>query len=270
MKVTSFLSAILIIGLFSSCQQSNRNNTQNQQKYSATESPFPGKWVRMVQGGLITLNFMENGVVEGDFGNDQIIDLESEYEIDGDTIRFWDKAGQSCPEMGVYLMTKNDCYLGFDLIKDDCNGRIKTTMGFWTKPNYQELLGQLTKKIAESPNADFHLNRARLYMAIGNPRQARSDLDKVIESNASNAKIYINRAGTRFPDDMQGAVLDCNKALSLDPNQKNAYFLRGLARYELGEKDQACEDFQKAIDLGFTILRIAEHRKCSEYWGNGK
>jgi len=28
--------------------------------------------------------------------------------------------------------------------------------------------------------------------------------------------------------------------------------------YELGEKEQGCEDFCKAIELGFSVLRIAE------------
>jgi len=63
-----------------------------------------------------------------------------------------------------------------------------------------------------------------------------------------------------------GVVADCNKAISLEPNNKNAYFIRGLARYELGEKEQGCEDFNKAIELGFSILRIAEQERCIDYW----
>jgi len=67
--------------------------------------------------------------------------------------------------------------------------------------------------------------------------------------------------------DMEGAVSDCNKAIALDPENKNAFFLRGLAHYELGRKEQACEDFSKAINLGFSILRIAEKQRCAEFWG---
>ncbi len=67
---------------------------------------------------------------------------------------------------------------------------------------------------------------------------------------------------------MKGAVDDCNKAIALEPDNKNAYFLRGLAKYELGEKEQACEDFSRAIELGFSILRIAEEQRCAEFWKN--
>ncbi|MCB0669523.1 MAG: hypothetical protein KDC80_27050 [Saprospiraceae bacterium] len=69
----------------------------------------------------------------------------------------------------------------------------------------------------------------------------------------SNLNYYIEHSVTdsRFPNDMSGVVEDCNK-------NRNAYFLRGLARYELGEKSEACLDFSTAIDLGFSILAIAE------------
>jgi hypothetical protein len=34
----------------------------------------------------------------------------------------------------------------------------------------------------------------------------------------------------------------------------------------LGEKEQACEDFSKAIELGFSVLRVAEQEICFDYW----
>jgi len=60
--------------------------------------------------------------------------------------------------------------------------------------------------------------------------------------------------------------MDCNNAISLDPNNKNAYFFRGLARYELGEKEQGCADFRKAIELGFSVLRIAKQERDIGFW----
>jgi tetratricopeptide (TPR) repeat protein len=139
-------------------------------------------------------------------------------------------------------------------------------MGFWTRPNFKDLLGELNEKLSEKPNKDLYLSRARLYMAIGEAKKARPDFDKYIKHDSTHARVYINRAGSRFPNDMSGVVMDCNKAIALDSSQKNAYFLRGLALYELGEKEQACESFSKAIELGFSILRIAEQEKCGEYW----
>ena len=171
-----------------------------------------------------------------------------------------------CKGLGVYKIYRTDYYISFDLIDDHCGGRIKTTMGFWAKSNFKELLEKLENEISKLPEPELYLNRARIYLATGMTKLAKADFDEYLLSDTLNARVYLNRAGTRFPFDLSGVVNDCNKAISLDPNNKNAYFLRGLAKYELGEEVQGCEDFNKAIELGFSILRIAEQEKCVEYW----
>jgi tetratricopeptide (TPR) repeat protein len=112
----------------------------------------------------------------------------------------------------------------------------------------------------------LYLSRARIYLATGTSDKAKEDFDSYLLTDTLDARVYINRAGTRFPIDLSGVVSDCNKAIFIEPDNKNAYFLRGLARYELGEKEQGCEDFSKAIELGFSVLRIAEQEKCIDFW----
>lgn len=205
-------------------------------------------------------------MIEADFGNDQTIDVVTKYELSGDTIKFIDKEGKICQGVGLYKMYQTEYYLSFDLINDDCGGRIKTTMGFWTKPNFKELIKKLDDEITKSTNLELHLNRARIFMATGMVDKAREDFDTYLLTDTLNARVYLNRAGTRFPKDFIGVVSDCSKAISIESGNKNAYFLRGLARYELGEKEQGCEDFNKAIELGFSVLRNAEKEKCIDYW----
>ena len=225
-----------------------------------------GQWVRIGPSGPMALNFKSDGMVEGDFGNDKTIEIVSEYSIKGDHIIFNDKKGVACPEPGKYKIHLNDYYIAFDLIEDNCAGRLRSTMGFWVRPDFNDLLSKLSDEIAKAADPEDFLNRARMYMAIGKSAEAKQDFDRYIKHNASDARVFVNRAGTRFPDDMQGAVEDCNQALALDPDNKNAYFLRGLASYELGHKEQACEDFYRAIELGFEILKEAENEKCAKYW----
>lgn len=258
---------ILLIVTFWSC---NVNKSQEKQPVTEPENNIIGKWVRIGQTGPIGFDFKENGLIEADFGNDHTIDVVTKFELYGDTIKFIDKDGKMCQGAGQYKMYQTKYYLSFDLIEDDCGGRIKTTMGFWTKPNFKELIKQLDDEIVKSPNPELHLNRARIFMATGMVAKAREDFDTYLLTDTLNARVYINRAGTRFPSDLIGVVLDCNKAISIEPKNKNAYFLRGLARYELGEEKQGCEDFNKAIELGFSILRIAEQEKCIDYWETKK
>jgi hypothetical protein len=232
--------------------------------------PFEGKWVRMTQTGPVALEFKVDGKVEVDLGIDQNTDVVTDYEINGNTIIFSDKEGAMCPEPGVYRFENNDYYLSLDLIDDMCNGRIKMTMGFWTKPNFEELLEELTQKISETENTELHLTRARINLALGKSFDAKTDLDVYLQQNPNDARALINRAGTCFPDDVEGVVSDCTKTIELEPENKNAWFLRGLANWELGFKEKACNDFSRAIELGFSILSIAEEQRCSEYWDTNK
>lgn len=254
-KLGSLITLIFLTGTISA-----------QKKYS---SMLDGKWVRMSQTGPVTLEFKQDGMVAVDFGNDQNVDVVTEYYINKDTIKFIDNEGAMCLEPGVYKFQKNDYYLSFDLIDDMCNGRTKMTMGFWTKLNFEELLEDLSQKISEIQNSELNLTRARIYLALGKSTTARLDLDLYLKENPDDVRALINRAGTRFPADMNGVLEDCNQAIALEPVNKNAFFLRGLAFYELGQKEKACDDFSRAIELGFSILRIAEDYRCSEYWEKG-
>lgn len=251
------ISTLMFCGILNAQQNNNLNDLQ-------------GKWVKMGHSGPVALVFKSNGTVEVDFGNDQTTDVVTGYETVGNTISFIDKEGAMCPEPGIYEFEKNDYYLSFDLVDDMCNGRIKMTMGYWTKPNFEELIGELSEKISATENPKLNLKRARIYLALGKSKEAKADLDVYLKQHPDDTRALINRAATHFPVDMEGAVSDCNKAIALEPENKNAWFLRGLAHYELGSKEQACEDFSKAIDLGFSILRIAEEKRCAEFWNTGQ
>ena len=47
------------------------------------------------------------------------------------------------------------------------------------------------------------------------------------------------------------AVSDTTKAIELNPNFANAYYIRGIIYQELGETAKAQADFAKAKELGY-------------------
>ncbi len=230
------------------------------------EDMLEGEWVRFSPMGPISLVFKSDGTVEGDLGRDNSIDIVSEYSLVDGKIIFHDREGVTCPGDGIYKVYFGLHYMAFDLVEDECAGRLKSTMGFWVRPDFEEKIKDLTQQIAARPEPDLYLNRARMYMAIGKSYEAGKDFDCYLSHDSTSARVYVNRAGTRFPTDMEGVIADCNRAIALEPENKNAYFLRGLALFETGLKEEACADFQKAIELGFTILRVAENERCSEFW----
>ncbi|HLO50040.1 MAG TPA: hypothetical protein VK211_16605 [Kamptonema sp.] len=46
--------------------------------------------------------------------------------------------------------------------------------------------------------------------------------------------------------DYRNAIYQANKAIDLNPNQAEAYFLRGQAKLELGEREGAIADLEQA------------------------
>jgi hypothetical protein len=253
-----FLYALFLLALNIFCQS------------AFDKKVIEGKWLRMTQTGPVGLEFREDGLVEVDFGNDKSTDVLSGYKVEEEFITFTDMQGAMCAGPGVYKLEMNEYYLSCDLVDDMCGGRIKMTMGFWVREDFKKVLDNLSDKIQVINDPELNLAKARIFLATGNPQNARADLDVYLQKNPTDARAYINRAGTRFPADMEGVVEDCDKAISLEPASKNAWFLRGLAHYELGDKQEACNDFSRAIELGFSVLKMAEEYRCRDFWAEKK
>ncbi|MCF8352082.1 MAG: hypothetical protein K9H15_13005, partial [Bacteroidales bacterium] len=94
MKFNIFLPVVLVMGVLTSCNQTD--GKKNQQQNTETDNTLSGKWVRIGHSGPVSFDFKENGIIEGDFGNDLTIDIRSEYEMKGDTVVFRDEAGEMC------------------------------------------------------------------------------------------------------------------------------------------------------------------------------
>ncbi|MFC0875837.1 tetratricopeptide repeat protein [Saccharicrinis sp. FJH2] len=261
---TPLLLFVFLLTMFGCKNTSKKSETKHD---SETITSLDMQILRMSMQGPVSLNFNTDGTVDVDFGNDSTVEVTSLYSVQGDTIIFTDKDGISCPGPGIYTMNKNDYYVSFDLIDDTCGGRVKSTMGFWVYPDFTEKLQHLNEQLAEeAPEPDLYLDRARIYMATANPQMARNDFSTYLDIDSANARVYINRAGTWFPDKLNEAIVDCNKAIELEPDNKNAYFLRGLAKYTTGNEEEGCADFKKAIEQGFTVLKVAEKERCKGYW----
>lgn len=266
MKNLFILLFMSIAGILFSFNSIAVGNSNDQTYNSQDGNEIMGEWLRMTYNGPVRINFKADGVVEYDFGNTKKIDVTSTYQLKQDTIIFMDKEGDTCPEKGVYTIDVNKHYLAFSPVDDNCGGRLKKVSAFWVKPDHKKSLNELNSRISKTNSTKARLNRARIYMAMNQPKKAKPDFDYYINHEDANARVYVNRASTRFPDDMKGVIEDCNTAINIDPKNKNAYFLKGLALFDMGEKEKACESFKNAIESGFSILKVAEKARCAEYW----
>ncbi|WP_328347890.1 tetratricopeptide repeat protein [Micromonospora sp. NBC_00421] len=125
-------------------------------------------------------------------------------------------------------------------------------------------LARLTAVLApgERPQdlARLRHNRAQLYLALGDPQRALTELDTVIGHDPDNCEYYVDRAALhRAAGRHRAAIRDHGAAIRLGPHLPEAYFNRAVLHQERGRTGRARDDLERvlAIDPGHLDARIA-------------
>ncbi|MFM6210758.1 tetratricopeptide repeat protein [Planktothrix sp.] len=152
----------------------------------------------------------------------------------------------------IYLDSKNYQKSIEDLNKviqlNSSNNSLKALAyyGLWLahykQKNYQKALENINQVIKIYPDfADFYAIRGLTYYDFSKLSKNTKDLEKVIEDSNHAIKLHeellkkLNpKEDSRFLDDQPSA---------------NAYFIRGLAYYDLGNQEQALLDYRKSLGL---------------------
>lgn len=109
---------------------------------------------------------------------------------------------------------------------------------------------QTKKELNIIKGAYHYLNESRLKYNIKNYQGALLDLNKSIELNPNFFISYYNRATIKLKlRDYKRSIDDCNKAIDIIPNFVLAYNIRGLAKNGIKDFKGAINDFDKAIKI---------------------
>jgi tetratricopeptide (TPR) repeat protein len=92
---------------------------------------------------------------------------------------------------------------------------------------------------------------ARSY--LGNYQLAIQDLSKTLSWIPCSRSYYYRGVMNTFLEQPAQAIADLTHAIRLYPNHVAAYYYRGNAYYEMGDRQAAIADFQKASDLKLAI-----------------
>ncbi len=86
-------------------------------------------------------------------------------------------------------------------------------------------------------------------IGVNAPADMLAAPDALIASPLENAEAYIQRGSERANvGDIAGATLDFSTALTLDPHNSTAYFLRGKAYIRI-DRIKAAMDFKRVLEL---------------------
>lgn len=123
--------------------------------------------------------------------------------------------------------------------------------------DYQGAILDLNKAIELNPNyREAYYARAVSYGILGKPDQAGVDFDKVIQLDPTYKDAYLNRAFyvREKTGDYTGALQDYNTFLNLNKDGNKAFALnnRGFVKFKMDDPQGALADIQSSIALDST------------------
>ncbi|MEO6104018.1 MAG: tetratricopeptide repeat protein [Pseudoxanthomonas sp.] len=93
-----------------------------------------------------------------------------------------------------------------------------------------------------------YFNRARAYAARQESDEAKADLDQALRINPDNAQAYALRGALHgSKGELEDAIADFDRAISLDPSDIRTMINRGTARERSGEYSRSIEDYDRVI-----------------------
>ncbi len=120
---------------------------------------------------------------------------------------------------------------------------------------------------------DAYRYRAEVRYRLSDYSGAIEDFNKVIEKEADNPKLYLQRAYAKLAgNDLKGAIGDCEKALNLKSIGEDVYLCKATAESEQGNYAEAITDYDKALKINSKnedahIKRGSTLYKAEDYCG---
>jgi tetratricopeptide (TPR) repeat protein len=118
----------------------------------------------------------------------------------------------------------------------------------------------LTPDLVEEDN-----HRGIAKFELGDKQGAILDYNRAITIDPQDAFAYYNRGVAKFElGDKQGAILDFDRVIAIDPQDAEAYSNRGAVKLALGNKQGAIADLTKGAQLFRQHGNMADYQKIIE------
>jgi tetratricopeptide (TPR) repeat protein/S1-C subfamily serine protease len=118
---------------------------------------------------------------------------------------------------------------------------------FLALKQYSSAIEIYTQNISRGEKEWDYSNRGAAKTESGDPEGAIVDYNRAIAINPQYAKAYFNRGNAKSVlGDKKGAIADLDRAIAINPQYLKAYSNRGLIRSELGDKEGAIDDYNRA------------------------
>jgi Flp pilus assembly protein TadD len=104
--------------------------------------------------------------------------------------------------------------------------------------------------IAAEKNSEYYKRSCKAKYNAGDYSSAIIDCTRAIEIEPNNFGSYYNRGGAEFNlGQYEAAMNDYNQAIKLNPNDADSYSNRGVVKGKLGDRSAAMADYNRALQI---------------------
>lgn len=130
--------------------------------------------------------------------------------------------------------------------------------------NFEKALETMEALLLKDPfNISGGIMRATIFKKSGDMESALKEYDVLIENNEDNAALYNNRADTKMEmEQYESAMEDIEISLLLDEEAAVSHITKGQILLGQGKGEEACEWFNKAIELGADPSDLEEYSEA--------
>ncbi len=178
---------------------------------------------------------------------------------------FWELQSVNLRYLGKYDEAMRSIDIAISLENKNMRLLSEKARIFFLKKQYANSISVCNQIIRQLPESYAYNNRGLSKSALGNEQGAIIDYNLAITLNPKYVEAYGNRGNAKAAlGDKQGAIIDYNLAIDLNPKYTNAYVNRGNAKFRLGNKQKAIADYDRVIDLNPKYAEVYSNRSIAK------
>ena len=128
----------------------------------------------------------------------------------------------------------------------------------YNKGKYQKAIEILNKVEKKDRNFEYYFYLGHSYSFLDRNEMSIIYYDSAIQINDKKDIVFFEKGFSNFimGNSIQ-ALKNLNRAIQLNPNNAKYYINRGTIKYDLGDKESACNDWYNAIRIDYEIINYA-------------
>lgn len=136
------------------------------------------------------------------------------------------------------------------LLPDYADALEKRGKLYWEQGNLDAAISDFRRIVDINQNDDIKEDLANIYNEKEEYKKSKKILDELIFDFPFDKNLYILRARDYIGlNNLNNAIIDLDKAINLDQNSAEAYYIRGLCNFDAGDYKSSVFDFNNAVSL---------------------